>query len=67
MNCPDYKLILFYITMHINFYELMGISSECPQERVPQAFRSRVKQMHPDKCKSSDKIGESKEATIMLL
>jgi DnaJ-class molecular chaperone len=37
--------------MQLNFYEIMGINQDFPQERIAQAFRIRAKQVHPDKCK----------------
>lgn len=46
-----------------NYYQLLGIQSDHPQQNVPQAFRIMAKQVHPDK--SSGNV-DNKEATIKL-
>jgi DnaJ-class molecular chaperone len=52
--------------MQVNLYEVLGIPQDYPQERIPQAFRNRAKQIHPDK-HHPDSRDEQKQATIMLL
>jgi curved DNA-binding protein CbpA len=46
--------------MSINYYEVMGIPSNHPQENIPQAFRNKAKQIHPDKCKVGENINANK-------
>lgn len=50
----------------MNYYELLSIKPNHPQELIPQAFRARVKQVHPDKNLSSSDQIDNKEATILL-
>lgn len=33
----------------MNYYELLSIKQDHPQELIPQAFRTQIKQVHPDK------------------
>ena len=47
-------MMIYSFLMSINYYSIMGIPNDCPQETIPQAFRSRAKQIHPDKCKVGD-------------
>lgn len=60
-------MIIYSFLMSINYYSIMGVPHDCPQEAIPQAFRNRAKQIHPDKCKNGDDANQNKEATILLL
>lgn len=60
-------MIIYSFLMSINYYSILGVPHDCPQETIPQAFRNRAKQIHPDKCKISDDANQNKEATIILL
>jgi curved DNA-binding protein CbpA len=53
--------------MQINFYEVMGVPRDCPQESIAQAFRNRARQVHPDKCREEGRQDETKQATILLI
>ncbi len=45
----------------------MGIDSDYPQEKIAQAFRTKAKQIHPDKTIFSQNSESNKQATILLL
>jgi DnaJ-class molecular chaperone len=50
----------------MNYYDLLGIESGHPQEGIPQAFRMKIKQVHPDKVQLGQDATENKDATIKL-
>ena len=37
-----------------NYYDLLGIERDHPQEHIPHAFRIKIKQVHPDKLSHND-------------
>lgn len=39
-----------------NYYNLLGIGQNHPQELIPQAFRTKIKEVHPDKYQMSDQL-----------
>jgi DnaJ-class molecular chaperone len=43
-----------------NFYELLGISADCPQNMIGPAFRARIKQVHPDKFQAQGETADNK-------
>lgn len=49
-----------------NHYEVLGIDSNFPQERIPQAFRIKIKQVHPDKNIQNEQVDDTKDMTIRL-
>lgn len=49
-----------------NYYEILSIEPDHPQQTIPQAFRNKVKQVHPDKNQFSDNLDDHKEITIKL-
>ena len=40
----------------MNYYDLLGIDKDHKQENIPQAFRVKIKQVHPDKNQMSQDI-----------
>lgn len=50
----------------MNYYELLSIKPDHPQESIAQAFRARIKQVHPDKNQQNANQIDHKEATIRL-
>jgi uncharacterized membrane protein YkvA (DUF1232 family) len=48
----------------VNYYELLGIDSKAGPERIKQAYRSRLKEWHPDR--NADRIKEAEEFTKIL-
>jgi DnaJ-class molecular chaperone len=49
-----------------DYYELLGIEPSHPQEAIAQAFRNKIRGVHPDKCQLQDNLNHHKEATIQL-
>jgi len=39
-----------------NYYQLLGIQRDHPQELIPQAFRAKIKEVHPDKYQMSNRL-----------
>lgn len=43
-----------------NFYDLLGIPADSPQNMIIPAFRARIKQVHPDKFHAQEEAAENK-------
>ena len=39
-----------------NYYELLRIRKDHPQENISQAFRTKIREVHPDKYQMSEKL-----------
>lgn len=48
----------------MNYYELLGVDSKAGQEEIKQAYRSKLKEWHPDK--NPDRKEEAEEITKTL-
>lgn len=51
-------------TENVNYYEWLGIDSKASSERIKQAYRSKLKEWHPDR--NADRITEAEETTKIL-
>ena len=40
----------------VNYYQVLGIQKDHPQDLIPQAFRAKIKEVHPDKFQMSDRL-----------
>lgn len=49
-----------------NYYQLLGIRRDHPQEMIAQAFRAKIKEVHPDKYQMSDQLHQNKENAIQV-
>jgi DnaJ-class molecular chaperone len=43
-----------------NFYDLLDIPADSPQNMIVPAFRARIKQVHPDKFHAQGEAAENK-------
>ena len=48
-------------------YELLGIPRDHPQHLIPQAFRNRAREVHPDKATSEEAQERYKDQTVRLI
>ena len=48
----------------VNYYELLGIDPKAGPEKIKQAYRSKLKEWHPDR--NADRIKEAEETTKIL-
>lgn len=44
----------------MSYYDLLGIAQDHRQENIPQAFRAKIKQVHPDKTQFSQDHHQNK-------